>query len=295
MQFEQLRALVGVIDTGSFEGAAARLAVTPSAISQRIKALEASTGRVLVRRETPTAVTEAGEAVLRLGRQVLTLEAEAWRELGAGDRRTVLPVAVNADSLATWLRPLLPVVAGWPDVSLQLHAEDQERTAALLRSGRVVAAITSDPVTVAGCRVIRLGRMRYLPVAAADLAARHRVGRGYDWQQLPMLRYNAADQLQDGFLSERDPDARPPVTLIPDSTVFAEAVHAGLGWGMLPEAHLGSGLEEGRLVLLHRSHLDVELHWQAWRIQSEPMQRLAAAVRSAATTGLRRPARTPAY
>ena len=286
MQLDQLRALVAVVDTGTFDAAARSLQVTPSAISQRIKALEASTGRVLVRRETPATATEAGQSVLRLGRQLLTLEAETWRELGVDTSRTVLPVAVNADSLATWLRDLLPVVATWTDVSLQLHSQDQEHTAALLRSGQVVAAITSDPDPVAGCRSRKLGRMRYLPVAAAALAERHRRGRSYDWGRLPMLSYNVVDGLQAGWLFERDATARPPETLIPDSTIYAEAVHAGLGWGMLPEAHLGDGLETGALVRLHQSHRDLELHWQSWRIRSEPMERLEAAVFEAAS-GLR--------
>lgn len=282
MQLDQLRALVAIVDAGTFEAAARALLVTPSAVSQRIKALESSAGRVLVRRETPVVPTEAGERVLRLARQVVTLESQARRELGVDDSPTVLPIAVNADSLATWLRDLLPVAAAWEDISLQMFTDDQEHTISMLRGGRVLAAITSSPEPIAGCRSHPLGRMRYLPVATAGLAERFRRGRSYDWARLPMLSYNPVDGLQTGFLAERDPDASPPLTLIPDATVYAEAVHAGLGWGMLPEAHLGDALDTGHLVRLHATHRDISLHWQSWRLESEPMERLTGAVFDAA-------------
>ncbi len=52
----QLRALSAAVSEGTFEAAARALHVTPSAISQRIKALETSVGRVLLVRTKPGAV-----------------------------------------------------------------------------------------------------------------------------------------------------------------------------------------------------------------------------------------------
>jgi len=49
----QLEALSAVIRLGSFDAAAVQLAVTPSAISQRIKQLEDRIGAVLVLRGQP--------------------------------------------------------------------------------------------------------------------------------------------------------------------------------------------------------------------------------------------------
>lgn len=50
MQVEQLRALLAVVDHGTFEAAARTLHATSSAVSQRIKVLERDAGRVLVER-----------------------------------------------------------------------------------------------------------------------------------------------------------------------------------------------------------------------------------------------------
>src|SRR3954469_14593041 len=163
----QLRALVAAVREGTLEAAARALHVTPSAISQRLRALEVATGRVLLVRSKPVQVTESGAAVLRLApqidplpardaRQIALLTAETARELGGGttDRPPALPIAVNADSMSTWvLAALAPLAA---DYTFDLHREDQEHTSALLRSGAVMAAITTEAAPVPGCAVTRL-------------------------------------------------------------------------------------------------------------------------------------------
>ena len=122
LSMAQLTALVAIADRGTFEAAARHLHVTPSAISQRIRALEAATGQVLVRRSTPCEPTVAGQRVLAVARQTQLLLAEVGDALpSAGEVPVDLPVAVNADSLATWLRPALGEVAGWDGVALRLH------------------------------------------------------------------------------------------------------------------------------------------------------------------------------
>ena len=60
-----------VVEEGSFDAAAARLHVTPSAVSQRIKALEQRAGQVLVVREKPCSSTAAGVPLLRLAAQTM--------------------------------------------------------------------------------------------------------------------------------------------------------------------------------------------------------------------------------
>ena len=74
-------------------------------------------------------------------------------------------MVVNADSLHTWF---LPALAGLPADRrrFDLHQDDQDHTADLLRAGTAMAAVTAQHVAVQGCRVERLGAMRYLAVAA---------------------------------------------------------------------------------------------------------------------------------
>src|SRR6185295_379892 len=107
----QLRAFAAVIREGSFERASRALHVTPSAVSQRIKQLEELIGQVLVVRRTPCVPTRAGEVLYRHALQVGLLESEVLGMLEPDADRTAsaatIAVAVNADSLATWLVPAL--------------------------------------------------------------------------------------------------------------------------------------------------------------------------------------------
>ena len=120
----QLQALSAAVAEGTFEAAARALHVTPSAISQRLRALEVATGRILLVRTKPVQVTDSGQVVLRLARQLDLFTADVARELG-GDSSPAqvptLPLAVNADSMATLLLPALAPLAG--EVCLDLHPE----------------------------------------------------------------------------------------------------------------------------------------------------------------------------
>ncbi|WP_343995226.1 LysR family transcriptional regulator, partial [Terrabacter terrae] len=66
LQPDHLATLLAIVDTGTFEAAARRLHLTPSAVSQRVKALEAEIGQVVVARTAPCSATSAGEVLLRL-------------------------------------------------------------------------------------------------------------------------------------------------------------------------------------------------------------------------------------
>jgi LysR family transcriptional regulator, chromosome initiation inhibitor len=285
----QLAALVAIADHGTFDAAARHLHVTASAVSQRIRALESEVGRVVVRRTTPCLPTPAGEVLIRLARQTRLLHDEVRDALAHGHVGTVeLPVAVSADSLATWFRTALADLAQWPDVALRLHVEDQAFSADLLRSGAVLAAVTSEPTPVQGCSVEPLGDLRYVPAAAPQVVERWRRGRGPDWAAMPMVVFNEKDTLQHDLLAGRGVGAPPVVHRVPTSADFLEAVGLGLGWGMIPLPQLAPLVESGRLVPLGtRLHVDVRLHWQRWRLDSPTLDRLTDVIRRAARAGLR--------
>jgi len=284
-----LIALTAIADHGTFDAAARHLHLTPSAVSQRIRALESEVGQVVVRRSVPAEPTPAGEALLRLARQTALLHAETRRELGEREAEvTDLPLGVNADSLATWFREVIGALADRGDVALRLHVLDQAWSADLLRSGTVLAAVTSEPVAVQGCSVERLGTLRYLPAATPRFAERWRRGRGLDWARMPVVVFDDKDALQHQLLAARGHDLPPVVHRVPTSADFHEAVRLGLGWGLLPEPQLRPDLETRRLIVLdRRHHLDVALHWQRWRLRSRVLDAVTDEVRTAARATLR--------
>ncbi|WP_337062740.1 LysR family transcriptional regulator ArgP [Kineococcus sp. G2] len=289
-----LRALSAAVSEGTLEAAARALHVTPSAISQRLRALEVATGRVLLVRSKPVRVTESGEVLLRLARQVELLADETLAELDAGSgQHQSLPIAVNADSLGTWVLPALAPLAAAPAGAgpcFDLHRDDEAHTAGLLRAGTVVAAITTDPNPVAGCTVTRLGAMRYRPMAAPAFARRW-FPDGVTPEALgaaPVVLFDRKDDLQHRYLRERLPaPAHPPVHYVPSTADFLTAVRLGMGWGMLPELQAHSGQDGDHVLDIDPSGaIDVALYWQQWKLRSPALDRVAQAVIQAARTCL---------
>jgi LysR family transcriptional regulator, chromosome initiation inhibitor len=283
MDLSQLRALAAAVDEGSFEAAAASLHLTPSAVSQRIKALETTTGRILVRRTKPTTVTDAGEPYLRLARQVTALILDAERPQQGP---VSIPLAMSSDALATWV---LPVLAQLPNgITLDLRREDQDHSAELLRSGAVMAAITTDAHPVQGCTVTRLGTMRYRPMATPAFAARWFAEgpTAHAMATAPMVVFDRKDDLQHRYLRTRT-RALPPTHYIPGSTEFAEAVRLGLGWGMLPDQQTPGWESAGDLVDLDPGHHDdITLYWQQWSLRTPALDTVAALIADAAAQHL---------
>lgn len=275
---QQLAAYAAVIELGSFDAAAARLHVTPSAISQRIKALEQRVGQVLVVREKPCRATSAGIPLLRLAAQVALLEAEALAETGGGPAEPIrVAIAVNADSMATWFTG---VFAGLSDLLFDIRIEDQDHSARLLRAGEVMGAVTTERAAVSGCRVQPLGVMRYIPVATPAYLHRH-LPDGFTAKSAaaaPSLAWNRDDALQDNLVRKVfRRDIRRPVHYVPTAEGFRAAVQAGLGWGMYPEQLVGPDF-----VRIADVHLDVPLYWQCWKLDSPVVDTVTGAVRQAA-------------
>jgi LysR family transcriptional regulator (chromosome initiation inhibitor) len=282
----QLDALVAIADHGSFDAAARQLHITPSAVSQRIRALEAAAGQVLISRTAPCRPTPHGVSLVRLGRQTRLLYAEAGQAITAATA-VDLPVAVNADSLAVWFHDVLAEVAAWDGTAIKLRIEDQAYSQELLRRGDVLAAVTSDPAAVQGCSVHPLGALRYLPAAAPAVADRWRHGESPDWAAMPVTVFNDKDDLQHELLRRHGIEHGPAVVhQVPSSADFYAAIRAGLGWGMFPEPQARLDLAAGALVRLSGDAIDVPLYWQRWRLDSPKLAALTTAVRTAAARHL---------
>ncbi len=288
LPFDHVRTLLAVVDEGTFDAAAAALHVTPSAVSQRVKTLEQRTGRVLLMRTKPVRLTESGEVVVRFARQMARLERDARAELGISEAAEParLPIAVNADSLGTWLIRALTRVPPELRIYFELHREDEDHTTALLREGRVMAAVTSSANPVQGCSVRHLGHMRYLPVASPDFVARWLDGPlRRTLPDAPVVVFDRRDALQDRFARQltRGSGASQLRHHVPASDVFLHAVVAGMGWGMVPRVHAEPHLRAGTLVDLAPDRpIDVPLFWQQWKLDSPALAATADAVAAAA-------------
>jgi len=291
MQFDphHLAALAAVLRRGSFEAAATDLSVTPSAISQRIKALEDRVGASLIHRGSPCTGTPSGLRLAKHAEDVGLLEGQLSRDLSLGETTALarLRIAVNADSLATWF---ITALAGVPDLLFDLVIDDQDHSADWLKRGEVSAAVTASGKPVTGCDCTPLGALRYVATASPAFIER--------WfsdgvtaaalQAAPCLTFNTKDALQRNWVADNfGRRISPPTHFLPSTQAFVEAARAGMGWGMNPEPLVRGHIRNGRLVpLTANATLSVPLTWQISRTLAPALEPLTKSVRKAAQKGL---------
>ena len=295
LDYPSLFALAAVVDEGSFERAARTLHVTPSAVSQRIRLLEERVGCALVIRGQPCVATEMGRRLCQHADRVRLLEYELRAHLPAlasdDQLRVNVPVAVNADSLATWFVDAMSAFASQNSVLMQVVVDDEGHTGEWLRNGAVLAAVTAVERPAAGCSVQPLGAMRYVAAASPAFIERY-FFKGINAESLlaaPSLRFNAKDELQQRWAKRLfDRHLELPRHTVPTPHGFVAAALAGLGWSLHPLALIKKHLDDGSLVeLVPDTPLDVSLYWQQARTASTLLEGLTKAVVKVARAELR--------
>lgn len=296
LDYQALHVLHAVVQTGSFEKAAAVLNVTPSAVSQRIKQLEERLGTSLVVRGTPCVATEKGDWLCRHVENVGMLETELLKNLPSlasnhtTGQRTTIRIATNADSLGTWFMEALARFTAASDFLLDISVDDQDHTAEWLQKGKVLAAVTSAEKPVAGCRRFTLGALRYHATASPEFFERY-FGNGVDLEALaraPSLTFNHKDRLQTDWMRQRFGHvANVPTHWLPSTHSFVDACLLGIGWGMNPAHLVKSHLESGRLIeIIPGETLDIPLYWQISRLAADQLSALTRIVTDVARTSL---------
>ena len=288
IDYPALRVLLAVVQTGSFEKAAAILNVTPSAVSQRIKQLEERLGTALVVRGTPCAATEKGDWLCRHMENVGMLESELLEHLPAlsdrdsPEQHVTLRIATSADSLGTWFLEAMADFSKTSNYLLNISVDDQDHTAEWLERGRVIAAVTSMEKPVAGCRRYSLGALRYHATASPEFVRRY-FPDGVTPQALaraPSLTFNQKDRLQADWIRRTfATDVNAPTHWLPATQGFLDAALLGMGWGMNPIHLTDHHIKAGRLVeLISGTPLDVVLYWQISRLAADRLTGLTQKV-----------------
>lgn len=121
-----LRAFEAAARHGSFKQAASELAVTPTAISHQIRALEEYTGVALFARQVrKVALTEAGAQLFPVLRDGLNAFEAALGQLVLGSKRPEVTISATSAFTAKWLAPRVARFGErHPGIDLVLHASD---------------------------------------------------------------------------------------------------------------------------------------------------------------------------
>ena len=295
---EALECLAAIIEEAGFERAAQRLSITQSAVSQRLRALEAQIGTVLIVRSRPLRPTAAGQLLLKHTKQLRLLRADLERDIqelapssiGGAREEERISIAINADSIATWAMGALQtlVAQGLP---IEIITDDQDFTQEWLREGQVLGCVTTLKQALRGCKVVPLGAMRYVAIAAPALAAERLSGRltPHNFRSVSFVAFNRKDDMQTEFVGKTFGLKR--VTLnqlfVPSSEGQVRAVLAGWGVSVVPELLVRGLLAQGQVVdVAPGQALPIDLYWHCWNLQSEVLDTLSAALKTAAASAL---------
>ena len=286
-----LETLSAIIEEQSFEGAADKLCITQSAVSQRLRQLESQLGQTLLVRSNPLALTDAGHSALRYFQQASLLQDEFLSSLSKNSiTRNVVHLGVNADSLATWLFDALDDLLDQHQILLHVKVDDQDKTRELMTTGEVMGCISSDEVPIKGCNCFFLGVMRYRCLVSPEFKASnfsHHPTKE-ELQNRPAIQFNHKDDLQKNYMETYFNTSDIGIKhRIPSTESYLELIRRGYGWGMVPDVQSQPLRKQGELIeLVPNQVLDVPLYWHIWTLQTDFNKQLTQAIRAHAETVL---------
>ncbi|MFM2479890.1 LysR family transcriptional regulator ArgP [Celerinatantimonas sp. YJH-8] len=291
----QVVAFIAIIEETSFERAAKRLNVTPSAISQRIKQLEDRVGQLLIIRQFPCKPTPAGERLLSRVKPMSLLEAEVMAdflpESETYSYSKTFSIAVNEDSLSTWLLQPLATLYQEYGYLFDIQVDNEDFTLEHLKNGTVIGALTSEKKLLQGCVSQQLGNMRYCAIASPQFY-HHYFKNGLTaaaFQQAPMLDYDHKDLLQRKFLEMIIHQTVLPASVhyLPSALSLVDAVKYHMGWCVTQEGLLGDAIEKGEVINIAPDiFMDVPLYWQYAGIRSRVLSQITQAFMTASSAVL---------
>ena len=293
-----LECLAAIVEEGGFERAAQRLNVTQSAVSQRLRALEAQVGSVLIVRSRPLRPTSAGQLLLKHTKQMRLLRADLERDLqelapsapGGTREDERISIAINADSIATWAMGALHDLVR-QRLPLEIIVDDQDFTQEWLRSGQVLGCVTTLKQALRGCKMVPLGAMPYVAVASAAFAQQY-LPQGltpHNFREVSFLSFNRKDDMASEFVARAFGLKRVALNhlFVPSAEGQMRAVAAGWAVGVVPELLARGALADGSMVDLAPGRaLSIELYWHCWNLEADLLDALTAALTGAAAQAL---------
>lgn len=282
MERRQLECFLAVVEAGSFHGAAARLFITQSAVSQALKALEAELGEALLVR--PAAgragqlrLSAAGQLLLPIARDILRRFAEGRQAIV--ELRGLLSgrLAIGAVDVAAVYHlpdPLRAFKRAHPALAISVRVDGSRALTAALREGSLDLAFVLASETPPGLDGRHFREDPLAVVAPAELLA----GLGprptptaiaaLGWISYPR-RSVSRGLIEAAFAAAGLP--YPVLMEIDRPEAILQLVRAGLGLALLPEQLLAEsaaaaelarpvlpGLSASRPIrVLHRPELEL--------------------------------------
>ncbi|WP_226534256.1 LysR family transcriptional regulator [Microbacterium paraoxydans] len=282
------RTLAAVADAGSLDGAARELRVTPSAVSQRLKALETLLGQVVLVRSKPVRLTTTGAYVVRFARQAEMLERETLRGLGLlseGASRRRATVAVEVDLSSVWLSAVARAAVVAP---MDLHIIDEPAKGQSLSSDDIIFRVTTSPEEMSGTHTVDLGQGMLDAVAAPAFIDRWitRGAQRADFTSAPAVIVRGREARHQTFVEAASLASSSALSTVASTSAAKALLLEGAAWGLLPRYEARREIQMGRLHRVSTATAVESYYLRFAALESEALHVLAEHVQAAARTAL---------
>lgn len=276
VDYKLLRLLDLIIKEKGFERAANKLNITQSAVSQKIKQFESQIGELLLIRTVPPRPTEYGRKLLKLLYHVDLIE----HDMLGDDNDQIIPISVNADSLATWFFPALKDFLSDSHIRLDITVDDEAKTLDHMLRGDVVGSISQQSLPVIGGTCDYLGCVDYIFVASPTFAQKYfKSGVTQDaLLKAPIVSFNHTTDMHHLFLQQYF--SLTPGSLlshiVPSSEAYIQLVLQDSACCMIPRQQIKDEMERGRIINLVPNLVQYKkLYWHRYLPESETMQKMS--------------------
>ena len=291
LDYQQLRTLLAVEETGTFEGAARSMGLSSFAVADRIKRLETNLKVTLVER-SPTRTSEAGKILCDHARRVISMEEKvlANRQSSTCAGQTdelIATVAMDEYCMDHGIGDvLIPDTDMKVDVSCHIKIAHPTQTHRLMQSGEVQAAISTHKEPIHGFKAYRLTAIDYVAVANPAFVEEC-FADGLSAEALskaPCYRQCKNDDLAmvwaQNHINER---CKLSLFKYPFSDGALRICLAGNAWTMLPASIARPHLSDGSLVELKpNSIINRDLYWHVSWSFVRPLEAITKDIKFAA-------------
>lgn len=243
-----LQALVSLSQTGSITRTADEMRLTQSAVSHKMKALEASLGFALLDRDG------RGVRLTHRARQYVAEVAPALQVLAkAGDRTELtgsLTLNIAPGFAANWLAPRLSTfMAAYPGLSITINTPRGYGDLGRRKDDIYVSFLTPEQAPKGAHHLMDVA---FFPVASPRLTGGYTTLKTEEVLALPLLHLDDTKDWSSWANAAGSPDPQPRDGIIfQDMQIMAAAARAGQGVALGDPLTSSAALERGDLVRLH--------------------------------------------
>ena len=252
----QLQAFMAVCQQKTVHGAAEKLFITQTAVTQRIKSLEQSCKATLfIRSRKGMSLTEEGEALLRYCHAALELEGETLAQLQGGGKTINRTITISAPSSIMQSRVLpncLPIMKKYHNLLFHFDVNDLETRHHLLKHGDCDFALISEEQLAPEMKYKKLKPEEYILVCTQQ------------WQQRDLIDilsheriidFEPNDPVTSLYLKQYDLTqyCKPGRHFVNNTQKLAMLIEQGIGYSVLTKEFAKPLLDNGTLICLNQS------------------------------------------